>query len=61
MDSRDPAARPSAHPPRDRRPVTLESAFGSVEPSTRTADLDRLIREAKDEKAARTLGQSRDA
>ena len=34
---------------------TVDSVFGSVQPSTRTEDIDRYIREAKEEKAARDV------
>ena len=34
---------------------TLESAAGSVEPPTRTEDLERIIHEAKEERAARVV------
>jgi AbrB family looped-hinge helix DNA binding protein len=37
------------HPAR----FTLASAFASVQPATRTEDLDEVIREAKEEKASR--------
>lgn len=36
---------------------TLESAFGSVEPATTTDDFDQRIREAKEERAERTMRQ----
>jgi hypothetical protein len=41
-----------------RRPsteFTLESVFGSVEPSARPEDIEALIRDAKEEKAAQTI------
>ncbi len=34
---------------------TLESAFRSVQPSARPEDIEALIRDAKEEKAERTL------
>ena len=41
-----------------RRPsteFTLESVFGSVQPSARPEDIEALIRDAKEEKAERTI------
>lgn len=40
---------------------TLESVFGSVEPVGEPRDLDALVRDAKDEKAERTVRELRDA
>jgi antitoxin PrlF len=39
---------------------TLESVAGSVEPATATEDLDRLIEEAKQERAERLVARSQD-
>lgn len=39
----------------DRASMTLEETFGSVGPKTRTQDFERMIREAKEEQAARTI------
>src|SRR6266516_4624510 len=36
---------------------TLESIRGSVQPATRTEDFDRLIREAEEEQAAKTMAK----
>jgi len=36
---------------------TLESIRGSVQPATRTEDFDRLIQEAKEEHAAKTVAK----
>ena len=36
---------------------TLESIRGSVQPATRTEDFERLIREAKEEHAAKTVAK----
>ena len=40
---------------------TLESAFGSVQPSAHPEDFDALTRDAKDAKAERTLRELRGA
>ena len=44
---------------RPPQPFTLESAYGSVQPSTAPEDLDQLVREAKDAKAERTVRELR--
>lgn len=40
-------------------PFTLESVFRSVRPSAHPDDLEAIIRDAKDEKAARTVRELR--
>lgn len=40
---------------------TLESVFRSVQPSAHPEDIDALIRDAKDEKAERTIRELNEA
>ena len=39
--------------------LTLESAFGSVAPSSRPEDFEAITRRAKDDKAERSASQAR--
>src|SRR5205085_1550177 len=48
-------ARPLRAAAPSRRRATLESTAGSLEPPTRTEDLDEMSRQAKEEHAQRTV------
>jgi hypothetical protein len=43
----------------EARRATLESTAGSLEPATRTEDIEAMIREAKEERAERTVAKLR--
>ena len=46
---------------RPPQPSTLESAYGSVQPSAHPEDFDQLVRDAKDAKAERTVRELRES
>ena len=58
-DDHKDASRGDVGGPTDR--FTLESAYGSVQPSAHPEDLDQLVRDAKDAKAERTVRELREA